>query len=62
MAARGLTLAARGLLAPWGAWSTLLLLAEEAPDGGLDALLLGCLVQRVLTAVTAAGVTTLAVL
>ena len=44
----------------WGAFSThiyaLLLLAKQAADGGLDALLLRGLVQRVLAAVAAAGV------
>lgn len=42
--------------------SSLLFLAKEASDGGLDALLLGRLVERVLAAVAAAGVTALAVL
>ena len=41
---------------------TLLLLAEQTPDGGLDALLLGSLVERVLAAVTAARVAALTVL
>lgn len=45
-----------------GAGPALLLLAEEAADGGLDALLLGGLVERVLAAVAAAGVAVLAVL
>lgn len=44
------------------AGSTLLFLPKEAPDGRLDALLLGRFVEGVLAAVATAGVTTLAVL
>lgn len=40
----------------------LLLLAKQAADGGLDALFLGGLVERVLATVTAAGVAHRAVL
>lgn len=54
------TLARRVLAGDAG--STLLLLAKEASNRGLDALLLGCLVERVLAAVAAAGVAALAVL
>lgn len=57
---RVLTLARRVLAGDAG--SSLLLLAKEASNGGLDALLLGRLVERVLAAVAAAGVAALAVL
>lgn len=52
---------AGGVLAG-NAGSALLFLPKETSDGRLDALLLGCLVEGVLAAVTAAGVTALAVL
>lgn len=55
-----LTLAGRVLARDAG--SSLLLLAKEASNGGLDALLLGRLVERVLAAVAAAGVTPLSIL
>lgn len=55
-----LTLALRVLAGD--ASPSFLLLAKEASDGGLDALLLGRLVERVLAAVAAAGVAALAVL
>lgn len=42
--------------------STLLLLCEQTADGDLDAFLLGALVERVLTAVAAAGITARSVL
>lgn len=42
--------------------AALFFLAKQAADGGLDALLLGGFVQRVLAAVTAAGVAHRAVL
>lgn len=54
-----LTLAGRVLAGNAG--SALLLLPKEASDRRLDALLLGRFVERVLAAVTAAGVTALAV-
>lgn len=55
-----LTLAGRVLARDAG--SSLLLLAKEASNGGFDALLLGRLVERVLAAVAAAGVTPLSIL
>lgn len=52
---------AGGVLAR-NAGSALVFLPKQTSNGGLDALLLGCLVERVLAAVTAAGVTALTVL
>lgn len=45
----------RGTLPPRRAHPSLLLLAEKPADGGLDALLLGGLVERILAAVGAAA-------
>lgn len=46
----------------WKTQPSFLLFAEEAADGRLDAFLLRRFVERVLAAVTAAGVTSLTVL